>query len=431
LRIAIVNQPFDTVVAGEEQRGSVAIVNWELTRCLSPRHQITLWAAANKNQLSEESWGEVLIRRVPYSTRAVHKLIDLVNGRVGGRSYMEHAWFYRDYGLKVAQALAQEQYDVVFVSTISQYGPILRAALPKTRLVLHVHGDELDYFDREVTSGRLAAFDAVVTVSEFVSEALRRRFPEYRGPIVTIRNGVDATRFKPRSRQRDEATKRIMFVSRVSPDKGVHVLARAFDKLVQTRDDVELDVVGKAGFLGLGFMRMHFNDPLVAQLMDYYGRGPIGSLRKEVFGQRTSYIQSIQREISPQAAAKIRWRGTVSLDELVRMYATTDIFVLPSLWQETFGIPIVEAMASGAPVVASRSGGIPEIVVDGVTGRLVERGDATELFNVLNELLDDPERRLSMGEAGRTRVVAEYTWQHAAARLENLLLEQLQCRYAA
>jgi spore coat protein SA len=433
MRIAIINQPFDTVVAGDEQRGSVAIVNWELMRGLAPHHEITAWAAASKGQAKCENFGEIRIRRVPYSTRSLHKAVDLISGRFSrGDPYMGWDSFYRDYGVKIAGELAKESYDVVYVSTLSQYGLILRAALPRTtKLVLHVHGDELDYFDRERTLRRLSAFDAIVTVSEFVSRALRRRFPEYRGPIDTIRNGVDVDRYQPRGAETGEGRKQLLFVSRISPDKGVHILARAFDLLAQKRDDVELNIVGKAGLHGLGFMRMHFGDPIVAPLREYYGRGPVGTIRKEILGQKRSYIESIQRELSPKGADRLHWHGTVSLEELVRLYASTSVFVLPSVWEETFGLPIVEAMAAGLPVVASRCGGIPEIIVEGRTGRMVERSDVQGLARALDGLLDDSGLRHSMGVAGRARVESEFTWAQAAARLEKTLLSLTRERSAA
>lgn len=424
MRIAVINQPFDTVLASDEQRGSVVIVNWELGRELCKHHEIVQWAAAAGGQADHESYGGQHIRRIPFALRRIHKIVDLIKGRLDrGCPYMSHDLFYRDYGVRIAQALTRERPDVVYVSTISQYGPILRQALPHTRLVLHVHGDELEYFDAAKTLHRLQAFDAVVTVSEFVSEALRRRFPQYRGSITTIRNGVDIQRFKPVQVAAPAARKQLLFVSRVSPDKGVHVLARAFEQLVRERDDVELHVIGKPGLLGLGFMRLHFDDPIVAELEDYYGRGIVSALRKEVLGQRNSYINSICRNLSPQARARLLWRGTVPLDELVASYSRASLFVLPSLWKETFGIPIVEGMACGVPVVASRCGGIPEIVAEGITGRLVERGDVTNLTRVMREMLDDAEHAKRMGQAGRERVAAAFTWQHASARLQGVLTE--------
>jgi starch synthase len=73
-------------------------------------------------------------------------------------------------------------------------------------------------------------------------------------------------------------------------------------------------------------------------------------------------------------------------------------------------------MACGTPVVASRVGGIPEVVLDGETGWLVEPGDATALGQALREALADPERARRMGEAGRRRVEAQFAWDRIADR---------------
>jgi glycosyltransferase involved in cell wall biosynthesis len=86
-----------------------------------------------------------------------------------------------------------------------------------------------------------------------------------------------------------------------------------------------------------------------------------------------------------------------------------DLFVLPSL-SESFGVVVIEAMASGLPIVASRVGGIPEVVEDGVTGILVPPADSAALSEALLRLLKDPERRKKMGRNGRERVIKLFSW---------------------
>jgi glycosyltransferase involved in cell wall biosynthesis len=82
------------------------------------------------------------------------------------------------------------------------------------------------------------------------------------------------------------------------------------------------------------------------------------------------------------------------------LYAAADIFVFPTRW-DTFGIAVIEAMASGLPVVASNLNAVPEMVSDGISGLLVPPNDAAALATAIEGLGRDPERRHQMGLEGR------------------------------
>jgi glycosyltransferase involved in cell wall biosynthesis len=86
-------------------------------------------------------------------------------------------------------------------------------------------------------------------------------------------------------------------------------------------------------------------------------------------------------------------------------------------WNELFGMPIAEAMSCGVPAVASRVAGIPEVVTDGETGLLVERGNPSALARTINRLLEDEELRRSMGAAGRQRVLERFSWDQITEAL--------------
>jgi glycosyltransferase involved in cell wall biosynthesis len=107
------------------------------------------------------------------------------------------------------------------------------------------------------------------------------------------------------------------------------------------------------------------------------------------------------------------------------MYSDADICVVPSTWEEPFGIVAVEAMAAGRPVCAARVGGLQEIVIDGESGFLFNRGDAGDLARRLGALLDDGALRSRMGTVGRARAEIEYDWANIIARHYPNLIEDL------
>jgi len=100
--------------------------------------------------------------------------------------------------------------------------------------------------------------------------------------------------------------------------------------------------------------------------------------------------------------------GHVPWKKLLNHYAQATLFVMPSFY-EAFGISCLEAMAFGLPVVATATGGLPEVVEDGVTGVLVPPGDSQALAQAVIGLLRDPHLRQRLGRAGRERVLAEFT----------------------
>jgi glycosyltransferase involved in cell wall biosynthesis len=122
---------------------------------------------------------------------------------------------------------------------------------------------------------------------------------------------------------------------------------------------------------------------------------------------------------------RVRLTGAVGQDRVPGYLARSDVFVLPSFAE---GVPVsaMEAMAAGLPVVASRVTGVPELIRDGVNGRLVTVARVEELVDAVAELARDPDLRRRLGEAARATVAEEFDVVREAARLRELF-----ARYAA
>lgn len=171
-----------------------------------------------------------------------------------------------------------------------------------------------------------------------------------------------------------DSRRRVVFAGRVITAKGVGVLVRAAREL-----DAEVVVCGDGWQL--------------QEMRDLASRLGVGE--------------------------RVRFTGWLGPDELARELAEASVVALPALWPEPFGLVGIEAHAAGRPVVASATGGVRDWLDDGVSGLLVEPGDANALAETLAELLADPERQAQMGAAGRASVAARFTPERHVAALDD------------
>jgi len=142
------------------------------------------------------------------------------------------------------------------------------------------------------------------------------------------------------------------------------------------------------------------------------GQGPAGKEWKNI---------AEKLGVSPN----VRFWGKVPDEKLTTFYQACDTFILPAVREgasvEGLGLVLQEAAACGKPTIGARSGGIPEAMVPGKTGLLVEPGDLPELESALREMLGDEGRRTSMGEVGRDWVRKERGWKGCVEHLLSVL----------
>ncbi|HEY7053472.1 MAG TPA: glycosyltransferase family 4 protein [Mycobacterium sp.] len=214
----------------------------------------------------------------------------------------------------------------------------------------------------------------LLTVSSSSAVDIASDFGVSADQLHVVPLGVDTTLFKPSSRPRRPG-RIIAIASADIPLKGVSTLLHAVSRLRAERD-LELRLVAKV-------------EP----------NGPTHKLIAELGISDIVHIASGLPD-----------------DELAALFASSEVACIPSLY-EGFSLPAVEAMASGTPVVASRVGALPEVLgTDGSCAELVKPADIDELTGALGDLLDSPEKRCRLGEAGRRRALDVFSWESVAAQ---------------
>jgi glycosyltransferase involved in cell wall biosynthesis len=426
MQVAIVSQPRDAIFTSGVQKGSVGIVTWELARRLARRHDVVVYAPRAPGQaLTEEAEG-VLVRRVARVYRQAHRALELASGLVGLRTpYFAQPLHFREYAQAVAEGLREDPPDCIHVQVASHFVPLFRRAVPDAVIVLHTHDEVLANLDPGRIAPRLAAANAVVTCSDYITRQWHARFPAYARRISTIGNGVDLQRFHPDPLSGDEdpsgrlsRSREVLYVGRISPEKGLHVLAEAFPAILREYPDARLTLVGPAGLLPFGCLSPLTADPMVASLREFYGGGFFEQLRKQVLHAKVGYLEAVMSRLPARARSRVRIVGATDYDALPDLYRRAGVLAAPSVLQEPFGLPVVEALACGLPVVTSRAGGMGELVDDGITGRVVERGDPRGLAGAICDLFSDSERLARMSVAARAAAESRFGWDSAAARLE-------------
>jgi alpha-maltose-1-phosphate synthase len=238
----------------------------------------------------------------------------------------------------------------------------------------------------------IEAADAVIAVSRGVREDVLNCYPELNPDRVhVIHNGIDPEIYRPQpSRETltsfgvDPNRPYVLFNGRITRQKGLPLLLAAALKL-----DPQYQIV------------------IVASSPD----------TPEIAAE----VAALAGRVSAERGNLIWIDHFISREDLVHLHSHATVFVCPSIY-EPFGLVILEAMACETPVVASRVGGIPEIVVEGETGYLVDfdpadpDGFTTALASRVQELLEDTSLAARMGKTGRERVVQHFGWRAIAAQ---------------
>jgi len=263
----------------------------------------------------------------------------------------------------------------------------LVAKLPRTKTVLHMHNEK-------VPNAHLQA-DLLLTVSQYLANWYGQYLPQI--PIKVITNGIDRNQYlqtlpPPSWRSAIPSDRKIlMYAGRISPEKGVHLLAEAFTHLAPRHPEIHLVIIGG---------RNHGNN------------------------DRARYADDLEASLQP-LSEQVTFIGSVNPDEIHHHYRAADLLVVPSVFEEPFGMVCLEGMAAGVPVLAAPRGGLPEFVRDGENGYLIkDHGNAVALATQIEDILNAPAAAKIIAGQGRAYAIEHHDWRTIASSLSGIY-EQL------
>ncbi|MBX3064923.1 MAG: glycosyltransferase family 4 protein [Anaerolineae bacterium] len=446
MRIAYIHPPFETVIPVGEQTATASLIIWqnEIASRLAKQHQLVVFSKGDKGHSGRVQYGNIEYRYISSQlinlerrfTNGLSRLEQLFNYPRPKRPIFAGNWYYPLYIRLISRALSQEHWDIIHLTQFAQYAPIIRKHNPDARIVIHMHAPWLGQFERDAVHPSIAAADMLIVVSNYIAQGILRKFPELKDRVHIVHNGIDTRRFEQYAEHdsghelmnaatepvKDPVTatpnsidkvQRILYVGRVSPEKGVHVLIDAFVQLADRFPNAVLEIVGGLAAVAYQFVIPMDDDQLVQDLARFY-KGP---------WRKDNYMNALQHLIPEGLRSRVHFLGPRSQEQLKEHFRRATVCVFPSVVREAFSIAVIEGMASGVAAICTEGGGGGEIMEHEVTGMLVPRGDQEALGQAITRLLENPQLRRQYGKAAQRKVSGMFTWDEAARLLEKHYLE--------
>ena len=332
------------------------------------KNDITLYSVETKKGKKERDFQNTKIRIINKTTfaykikQAINYIKLKITNKYDGNIYIKEV--IKD--LKKRKEL--NYYDCIIVENIGEFVPIIKK-YTNTKVVLHLHND---YLNIESKNGNAItqACDNIWCVSEFISKKVKEiiKDEKEKEKVKILYNGINFKKIKKDvSNQEKENIKKkynisseekvIIYTGRLMPEKGVKELIEAYIELSKERENVVLLIAG-------GTRKIKENE--------------------------NEFVDNIKK-LSKNAKGRVIFTGNIEYEKLYEIYSIADIQVVPSMWEEAFGLTVIEGMSYSIPVIVTSSGGIPEIVHTDYE-LMVDR-DLNLIMNLkekINYVLDNP-----------------------------------------
>lgn len=272
---------------------------------------------------------------------------------------------------------------------------VIVKTLTRRKVVVTIHGGDVFALNqgifRRIKRYTLKKADAIIVNSSATQNACQDLYPGRDYPIIPM--GIDIEKFsKPKIEEIKKVKDKyklnsftVLFIGRLSEEKGVIFLIEALEKLKKEKREFKALIVGEGS-------------------------------------EKPKLEKAIKDKKLEDSVILTGW---VDSDEVPFYYAAADVFVGPSIisttgWQEAFGLVFAESLASGTPVIGTRTGGIKDIVVNGKNGFLVDDKDSDKIADKLRKLMDEPQLLKSMQRNAQQHMTDNFSWETTTKRYKEI-----------
>lgn len=344
-------------------------------------HVISFYDKASIQTTKKYVYSRFFLIKKNFLQKSINKIICLVYKIFGIKGSL--------YYLKIKKLLKKYPVDILILEASSQLSFLLKKDFPTIPIIQHLHNIPEGMFLKSNRWG--VSSDGYMCVSRFIARKCIEKIRINEDKLDVLYNSVDTNLFRPVFNDEEKIALRkkagllssdfiVIFSGRIQPYKGVKELLQGFCRLHDTH--IKLLVVGAS----------------------FFSESGNGSFLKKL------------KLIAKNCEGNIVFTGYVSHEKIREYYQMADIAVLPSMWEEPFGLTCLEAISCGLPVVITNSGGMPEII-DDKCGFVLERdetlpGKIAEHIKLLKENIC---MRKAMATAARERsshFSIQIYWEH-------------------
>jgi glycosyltransferase involved in cell wall biosynthesis len=379
-KVALVSPGFLPVPAVDGGAVEVLMTDFIDGNEVNPQFEIDVYTIASV-KLKDISYKYTKIKEVkPLQPLLFYRIVNKVWNLILKLFRINRFVYVNEYF--IYKAIKSRKYDFVIIeNNMNLYRWIYQKTANKDNLVFHLHND-IGTVSKSYELCRLIGQTAkhIIVVSDYIRKRLAESIPSRN--IDVLYNCVDIDRFHPDSKDNAAALRSkynlapeeivFMFSGRVVPEKGAYELVTAFSRICE-RYPTKLLIVGSAWF--------HLVDA-------------------------DDYLKMVMTTANPMKE-KIIFTGYIYPEDMPGMYAMADVVVIPSIWEEAFGVVALEAMAMKKPMIVSESGGLVEVVSKSNALFIYKGHDfVDQLADRMKLLIEDNNLRQSLGNSAYFELVS-------------------------